>query len=175
MAATMEQKKERVAELIKNLENAKSVAFTKYDGISVANLTGLRRSLREEGSEIKVYKKTLVKIAVKEMGIENLPDESLDGQIAVAFSFDEPMSAPQVIKKMSKKMKNLQLTGGIFEGKVLNAAEINELASLPSKEVLLSKLLGTMSAPIQGFVSVGQGVIAGFVRTLDAVSQQKEA
>jgi len=150
------------------MEKAKSVVFADYKGISTANQTKLRRQLLAQNAEMQVAKKTLMRIAAEKLGVEKLASSALEGQILVAFSYEDAITGAKVIKDMSKKVKELKLTGGIFENRPLNASDVQELADLPSKEVLVAKLLGTLLAPIQGFAQVGNGVIGGFVRVLNA-------
>ena len=175
MALSKEKKQQHIDALVEKIKAASSVAFFTYGGTTVAQQTALRKALREQGAEMKVAKKTLVKIAVKEAGIEGeLSDEAMEGQVAVAFSNEEPTVGPQAVKKLSKDIEQISLKGGIFEGKTLSVAEVKELADLPSKEVLIGKLLGSMQAPLSGFVGVGNNIVSGFVRVLDGHRENLE-
>ncbi len=174
MAISKEQKEEMLKQLIEKMKEAKSIVFTVLKGVSVADQQKLRRALRERNAELKVTKKTLIRLAAKEIGVEEISDEALEGQIAVTFSYGEPTTGPQEINKIAKTSKNVVLKGGIFEGRALGLAEVKELADLPSREVLLAKLMGTFMAPLQGFVSCSSGVVAGFVRVLNAHKENLE-
>ena len=175
MPLSKEQKKEQLEKLAEKMKKAESVVFTSLSQISVADQTTLRNTLLDNGAELTVVKKSLIKLASKEIGVESLNDESINGQIAVALSYEEATSAPQMIKKLKKTISNLELKGGIFEGKELSVQEVKELANLPTKEVLYAKFLGTLNGPVQGFVSASSGVMSSFVRVLNGYKDQLEA
>lgn len=174
MPLNREQKEEQVSLLVEKMKEAKSIVFANYSDIPMTAQNNLRNTLREGKAELKVAKKTLIKVAAKELGIEEISDEILSGQIVAAFSYDEPTVGPQAIKKMSKDLKSLKLLGGIFDGKVLDLAQVTELADLPPKEVLYAKLLGSMMSPVSGFVGTSSNVISGFVRVLNAHKENLE-
>jgi large subunit ribosomal protein L10 len=167
MPLNRQQKEEQVKILVEKIKDSKSVTFANFSKISVKDQTLLRNNLRSLNAEMKVAKKNLLKLAVSSLGISNLTDDLLEGQTVIAFSYEDPVKAPQVLKKKAKTLKTLSLTGGIFENKILSQSEINELADLPSREVLLAKLMGSMTSSISNFASVSQGVVSGFVRVLD--------
>lgn len=175
MAITREKKQEQLQVLIEKMQKAKSVVFAKYSETTVANQNKVRNALRAQHAELKVAKKTLIRLAAKSLGIENIPDEALAGQIAVAFSYEDATAGAQILKKLSREIPEISLIGGLFEGKALGTAEIKELADLPSREVLLAKLLGSMLSPVSGFVGVGSGIISSFVRVLDGQRKKLEA
>lgn len=176
MATTKDRKSEQLQELVQKIQAASSVAFFTYGGTSVVQQNQIRAALRAKGAEMKVAKKTLIKIAVREAGIVgDISDDDLEGQIAVAFSSGEPTTGPQAIKTLAKKIEEIDLKGGVFEGKTLSLTEVKELADLPSKEVLISRLLGSMQSPLSGFVGVGNNVISGFVRVLNGHAEKLEA
>ena len=174
MAITREKKQQQLQVLIEKMQKAKSIVFAKYSETSVANQNKVRNALRAQHAELKVAKKTLIRLAAKSIGIENILDEALEGQIAVAFSYEDAIAGAQILKKLSKEIPEIALKGGIFEGKALGTADIIELASLPSKEVLIARLLGSMLSPVSGFVGVGSGIISGFVRVLDGRAKKLE-
>lgn len=177
-----EQKKAVVAALKEQLTSSKSVVLTGYRGLTVAMDTKLRRALREAGVEYRVVKNTLAAIAAKEAGLDDLIP-SLADTTAMAISKDDAVAPAKVIADFIKKNKLfdekkgidiLHIKAGIVDGAVINAAEVNALASLPSREVLLAKLLGSMKSPISGTVGVLSGVIRNAVYVLEAVRQKKE-
>lgn len=175
MALTKQQKNDQLDALVQKFKEAKSVIFTEYRGLSVKDISKLRNKLRTENVEYKVAKKTLMRLAAKENGIENLPDDVMAGPVGVAFSYEDQVIVARLLSEFAKEHKQVKLLGGIFEGKVINADTAQEIASIPSKEVLYAKLLGSMNSPISGFVGVSMNVVSGFVRTLNAVKEQKEA
>ncbi len=174
MALTKQQKSEILAQLVEKMQKASSIAFTKYTEVAIPDQETLRKMLREGEGELKVAKKTLIRLAAKEIWIEEIPSEALEGQIAVAFSYNEPVTWPKAIKEMAKKIKTLGLTGWIFEWKVLTQSQIQQLADIPSRDALIGQLLSVMNGPVQGFVSASSNVISGFVRVLNAHKENQE-
>ena len=172
------QKQAVVAELKEQMTSAKGVVITGYRGLTVAQDTQLRRELREAGVTYHVVKNTMMRIAAKEAGLDGLADH-LEGTTAMAFS-DDAVAPAKVICGVIKKNKLektdvLTIKVGIVEGKVIDEKEVKALASLPSREELIAKLLGSMNAPISNTVGVLQGVIRNAVYVFDAVRAQKES
>jgi large subunit ribosomal protein L10 len=166
-----------VAELKEQLTTAKGVVLTGYKGLTVAQDTELRRALREAGVTYHVVKNTMLRFAAEEAGIEGL-NEHLEGTTAFAFA-DDAVAPAKVICDFIKKNKLedtevLTVKVGMVEGKVIDANEVKALASLPSREELIAKALGSMNAPITNTVNVLQGVIRKAVYVLEAVRAQKE-
>jgi len=171
MAQTKLQKEEIVKDLAAKLKASKAVVFSDYKGLRVKDMTALRRELREAGVDIKVLKKTLIDLALKDAGIE-LDVKKLEGQIAIAISSGDEVAAAKIIAKAAKANENLKIVGGILGMKELSAAEVNALAKLPSKEELLAKLVGTLNAPVSGFVNVMAGNLRGLINVLKAVAEK---
>ena len=174
-----EKKQAIVAELKEQLASAKGVVLTGYKGLTVAQDTELRRELREAGVSYHVVKNTMLRLAAKEAGVEGL-DEHLEGTTAFAFSTEDAVAPAKVICGFIKKNKLedtevLTVKAGMVEGKVIGLDDIKALASLPSREELIAKLLGSMNAPISNTVNVLQGAIRNAVYVLDAVRAQKES
>lgn len=169
---TKVQKDVIVKDLVEKLKNSKAVVFSDYKGLNVKDMTTLRRDLRAEGVDLKVLKKTLMQIALKDAGIE-LDVKKLEGQIAIAVSSRDEVAAAKIIAKLAKVNENLKIAGGILGTKELSAEEVNALAKLPSKEELLAKLVGTLNAPVSGFVNVLAGNMRGLVTVLKAVADKK--
>lgn len=168
-----------VAQLKEQLESAKGVVLTSYKGLTVAQDTELRRELREAGVSYHVVKNTMLRIAAKEAGIEGI-EEHLEGTTAFAFSTEDAVAPAKVICGFIKKNKLedaevLTVKVGMVEGKVIGVDEVKDLATLPSREELIAKLLGSMNAPISNTVNVLQGVIRNAVYVLDAIRSQKES
>jgi len=169
---TKQQKEEVVKDLAKKIKDSKAVVFSDYKGLEVKDMTALRRELKASGVELKVLKKTLIKLALKDAGIE-VDVKKLEGQIAVAVSAGDEVAAAKIIAKTAKANENLKIVGGILGVKEMSAEEVNALAKLPSKEELLAKLVGTLNAPVSGFVNVLAGNLRGLVQVLKAVSEVK--
>jgi large subunit ribosomal protein L10 len=171
-------KKAVVAELKEQLESSKAVVLTTYKGLTVEQDTELRSELRKAGVTYHVVKNTMLRIAAKEAGIEGL-DEQLNGTTAMAYSTEDAVAPAKGISEFIKKNKLdeaevLQIKAGMLDGKVIALEKVKELASLPSREELLAKLLGSMNAPIANTANVLQGVIRKAVYALNAVREQKE-
>ena len=147
-AKVLESKKQVVAELTELLKGATTGVFVDYSGINVADDTKLRKELREAGVKYMVVKNTLTRFAAKEAGIEGL-DDILNGTTALALSEDH-VTAAKIIGEFAEKNENFKIKGGIMEGKAISADTVKELASLPSKEVLIARLLGSLNGPITG-------------------------
>lgn len=146
-------KEAKVAEIKEKLEKATSVVLSQYQGLTVEEDTVLRKNLREAGVEYKVYKNTLVTLAAKELGLEGIV-EYLEGPVAIAFGYEDVTVAARVLNDFAKDHKKLELKAGIVEGEVYDTAKIKQLATIPSKEVLIAKLLGSIKSPISSFARV---------------------
>jgi len=168
------QKAETIQLIKEKLEKAQAVVLTDYRGLNVAQVTELRKKLRDAGVEYKVLKNTLTKIAAKEVGIDEAIDNYLEGPIALAFTYDDPVAVAKILADYAKDHDKLEIKAGILENKIIDAAGVNALAKLPAREVLIAQALAGMQAPISGLVNVLQGSIRNLVYALDAVRAQKE-
>ena len=169
---TKQQKEVFVEAVYEKMQSCKSAILADYRGLTVAAVTELRNKLRESNSDLKVAKNTLIKIAVDKIGIEGL-DPYLEGPTAIAFGYDDPVAPAKILSEFARTNKDLEIKGGVLEGRVITAEGVKSLASLPSREVLLAKVLGGMQAPLYGFANVLQGNIRNFVYVLEAVRKQK--
>lgn len=150
-------KEAMVNEVAESIKASQSTTIVEYRGLTVAELTELRKSLRAEGAELKVYKNNLVLRASKELGYAEL-ESSLEGPNAVVFSKESATAAPKILAKYAKKNKNLVIKSGIAEGRVLTQEQVKELAKLPSKEGMLSMLLGCLQSPVIKFACAVKAV-----------------
>lgn len=170
---TRQQKEQLVKDLADKLKNSKATVFSDFKGLSVKDLTNLRKELREKGVDFQVLKKTLITIALRDAGIK-MDARELSGQIAVAVSAGDEVEAAKIIAKAAKANENLKIVGGLLGQNVLSDKEVVALSKLPSKEELLAKLVGTINAPVSGFVNVLAGNLRGLVQVLKAVSEAKQ-
>ena len=168
----LEQKKVIVVELAEKFKEAKAYVLADYRGITVEQDTALRNALRKAGVEYKVIKNTLAKLALKEIGVEGL-DEHLFGPTAFAMSTTDVIAPAKVMSEFAKKYEKLEIKAGVVEGKTIDAKGVAALAELPSKEVLIARVLGSLNAPITGFVNVLNGNLRGLVCALSAIHDQK--
>ena len=176
--AVTEKKKAIVAELKDKLTGCKGAVLVSYKGLTVAQDTELRVELRKAGVNYHVVKNTMTRIAATEAGMEELVAH-LEGTTALAVSAEDAVAPAKVISEFIKK-NNLAEQGiltvkaGIVEGKVVGAEEVKAIASLPSREVLIGKLLGSFQAPVSNKVGVMGAMVRSIVTVLDAIRKQKE-
>lgn len=174
MAVIRPEKAAKVAEIKELLTNSKCSILVDFCGLTVAQDTVLRSKMREAGVNYMVAKNTLIRIAAQEAGIEGL-EPVLEHNTAIAVAPEDPVAVAKIICEFAKENKALKVKVGVLDGKVISAEEIKALAELPPKEVLIAKMLGSMNAPISGFVNVLQGTIRNVVYALEAVRKQKES
>lgn len=158
----VKQKEEEVRQLAERIKNAGSVLLVDYRGITVSDVTELRKQVRKTGGEYCVIKNNITRRALKECGIDSLED-ALVGPTAVIITKEEYLSALKVIYKYSKDKDFYKIKGGVLEGKAISAEELTVLASLPSREELIAKLAGCLLANVSKLAA-----------TLDAVRVKKE-
>jgi len=145
-----EEKVQAVNEIATKLRESQTTVVADYRGLTVAQVTELRRQLREAGIEFKVYKNTLTRLATAKENLTEL-DQFLTGPNAIAFSNNDVIAPAKIIAEYAKKNDKLEIKGGVIEGKVVGAEEIKALAALPSREGLLSMLLSVLQAPMRNF------------------------
>ncbi|MDK2821751.1 MAG: large subunit ribosomal protein [Clostridia bacterium] len=168
-----EAKAQIVAELKNKLDKSIVSILTDYRGLDVAEMTKLRRKLREAGVEFKVVKNTLTKRAAHELGFEEL-DSYLEGPTAIAFSETDPVAPAKILNEVTRDNKTFKIKAGILEGNFIDTDKIKALADLPSREELLAKLAGGFQAPISGLVNVLAGNLRNLVYVLEAIRKKKE-
>jgi large subunit ribosomal protein L10 len=167
--------KEQLVEKIKDrFAESQAILFADYRGLSVKELEQLRTKLREAGAELTIYKNSLTEIAMRELALPSMA-EYLAGPTAFIFSADDPVAPAKALTAFAKEHGALELKAGLVENQVVDAAGVKAIATLPSREELLAKLLGTMSNPIVGFARVLNGPVEAFARTVAAVADQKAA
>lgn len=168
-----ENKQQQVAQMHDKLKQAKAVFLADFRGMTVEKATTLRNELRAASVEYKVFKNTLLDLAAKETDVDCLAPY-LAGPTAVAISYDDPVGAAKVLAKFAKDPQGaFVLKAGVLSGKLLDVAQIQALADLPSREVLIAKMLGSMQAPATNFVGVLAALPGSLVRVLDAIRAQK--
>ncbi|MCL5781321.1 MAG: 50S ribosomal protein L10 [Firmicutes bacterium] len=174
MPTTKAQKAVMLEEIKEKMSSAQVTILADFRGISVAKITDLRSRLRKAGSEMKVAKNTIAGIAAKEIGVEGL-DQYLEGPTVFTFGVEDPVAPAKILSDFAREVKQgVDIKAGILEGKVIDASGVKALADLPSREVLLAKVLGGMQAPMYGFASVLAANLRNLVYVLDQVRQQKE-
>lgn len=172
MSLNLEQKKEVVAEVSARIAKAQTIVLAEYRGLPVGNVTQLRAKARAAGVYLRVLKNSLARRAVQGTPFEKLSDQMV-GPLAYGIS-EDPVAAAKVLHAYAKENDKLVIKGGAMPNHVMSAKEIGNLATLPGREELLARLMGTMQAPIAKFVQTLNQVPGKFVRTLAAVRDQKE-
>jgi len=167
-----QQKIDSVAELKEQLQGHQLAVLTKYIGINADQVSRLRKQLRDKQVEYKVFKNTLAKRALDELELSGAV-KFMDGPTAWAFSND-PVSPSKILKDFSKEVPQVEMLGGILDGVIITKAQLEALASLPPREVLLAQIIGTIQAPIRNAVSTINAIPTGLVNVLDQIRKQKE-
>ena len=152
MREALQIKSQVVAEIVEKLQKSSSTIVVDYKGLTVEEVTELRKKMREAGVEYKVYKNTLVTLAARELGLEDLV-QHLEGPVSIAFGYDDATAAARVLFNFSKDHKKLELKAGV-----------EKLATIPSREVLIAKILGSFKAPLSNLAYL-----------LNAIKEKKES
>ena len=171
MSTALEAKKQLVEELKTKIEGSASVIIVDYKGLTVAEDTELRKALREANVDYRVLKNRLMQKAFNELGYSDF-DEALNGPTAVAFAGSDPVAPAKILLESVDKYKKMAIKCGMIEGSYITEDGVKELATLPPKEVLVAKLLGTLEAPISGLARVLNETIAGLARVLNAIAEK---
>ena len=151
MSKNIEMKKTVVADIKAKMQAAHSIVLLDYRGLTVAEVTELRNECRKAGVEYAVLKNTMVSLAAKELGINGL-DDYLKGPTAVAFGYEDMIAPAKILSEFAKKSKKLTIKCGVCDGAYLDEAGVQALANLPSKEVLIAKIMGSMMSSVSKFV-----------------------
>ena len=169
-----EAKNEAIRTLSDKFSRASSAVMADYQGISAAGLTEVRGFMRERSIEFMVVKNTLARLAAKNTQLEVL-DGNFRGPVSLVVSYDDPIGPAKAIADFSKTQpdKELEVLCGVIDGKKISSAEVQALAKLPPKEVLIAQMLSAMQGPTTNFVGVFQGLLRKFVGTLEAIKNKK--
>ena len=157
MSSAIKKKKVVVEEITSKLKESKSTIIVDYRGLNVAEVTELRKQLREANVEFKVYKNTMTRRAVEQAELDGLND-FLTGPNAIAFSTEDVVAPAKVLNEFAKKHEALEIKAGVIEGKVSTVEEVKALAELPSREGLLSMLLSVLQAPVRNLALATKAV-----------------
>lgn len=172
---TKAKKTQTIEDLKAALLNSKMTVVHDYQGTTVSEITALRREVQKAGGDFTVAKNTLVRLAVEGQSFAKNLDEFLVGPTAVVYTDGDPVPVAKALTEFIKKAKKTTIKGGILEGKRVSDEDIKNIASLPSREVLISKLLGSMNSPAQNVVYALSGVSRNLVYALEAIRKQKES
>ncbi|MCX6785007.1 MAG: 50S ribosomal protein L10 [Candidatus Komeilibacteria bacterium] len=153
-------------------KKAKVVVLANFAGLTVKEAQELRRTLRTEQVEMQVIKKSLFQRLVKSQDWPEVPTDNLPGNLGVVFGYEDQVAPARLLHAFRKTHEAINIGGGILEGAYLSADQIKNLATLPTKEQLLGQLVGTINAPISGFVQVLSGNLRGLIQVLSAASSK---
>jgi len=163
---------EAVAELHEKFARAVSAVLADFRGLTVQEITDLRQQLREASLELAVVKNTLARLAVQETAFERL-SPYLKGPTSITFSYRDSVAPAKVLSAYVKKQPKLAVRAGLFEGEIVPAEKIAEIADLPPRDVLLAQALAAMQGPLAGLVGTLQGVLRTFIGTLQGIHDKK--
>ena len=162
-----------VDEIKEKIEKSQSIVLVNNHGLTVEEVTKLRKELREHGVDYKVYKNTMLKRAFVATGNEAAND-LLVGPTVVAFGIEDAVQPAKILNDFAEDNERLEIKGGLLDGRIVSVDEVKELAKLPSREVLIAQLLGGLNAPIQGLATVLSGNIRGLAVALNQIREKKE-
>ena len=173
MAKTKAQKQASVKSLSDKLSQAKSMVFAYFRGLSVKEVEELRKQCRAERIDYVVAKKTLMELALKDSDIKGVDVKSFDKPVATVFGYDDEVAPARIIQQFAKEHEALEVAGGVLENNYVDAAKVIELSMLPSKDELLARVVGSINAPVSGFVNVLAGNLRSLVYILSAIKESK--
>ena len=173
MALTKEQKQKQIKALKEKVSKQKSVIFVDFSKVPSKDMFGLRRALKEAGCNLKIAKKTLVRIAFGQSNISfwNKMKASIPGQLALVFGIEDEIAPARISNKFAKDHESFKILGGIFENRFIEKDKVLALANLPSREELLQKAVGSIASPMSGFMNVLQGNIKSLITILTKVKK----
>ena len=172
MSANFEAKKVVVQEITDKIKASKSVVLVDYNKLTVAEVSALRNMCKQAGCEYKVYKNTLVRKALNDLGYKDF-DGDLNGPTAVTFGADETSAAKLMVQAAKDYENKVVIKSAFVDNAYVDKAGVKALASMPSREELVAKMLGSMQAPLSNFAGVLNNLVAGIVRVLNGIAQQK--
>jgi large subunit ribosomal protein L10 len=167
------KKEAAIAELQRKLAGATNLFLTDYTGLTVEQITRLRGELRKDGNSYAVVKNSLFSIAAADLAKQL--EQFLTGPTGVVFAGEDPVAPAKALKHFSDDVKAIGIKAAYIEGRIVDAKEVMVLASLPSKQELIAKLVGSLASPLRGLVTVLSGNQSGLVRVLNAIREQKAA
>jgi large subunit ribosomal protein L10 len=162
-----------VEEIVENLNKSTTAVLTDYRGLTAAEMTELRKGLRDAGINFKIFKNTLATIAAKQAGMDDL-EGMLVGPTAIAFGFDDPIAVAKILDDFAKKHDALEIKGGIIEHTVIDHDKVVALAKLPGREQLIAQFVGLLNQPIVRLVRALNKPVQDLAMTLNAVAQNKK-
>ncbi len=175
MAITRQAKEQTLTELQDKLQRTKGLIFTHYQGLTVKDVTELRKTLRAGDVELVVAKKTLLRKALTASGYDAAVVDQLEGSVAMAFGYSDEVTPAKLLQAFAKDHPAVELMGGMIGSQVMNAKEAVALAKLPGRDELRAKLVWVLGSPMSGLVNVTAGTIRGLIQVLNAINEKRPA
>lgn len=169
-----ELKKSTVKDIKEKFDKSTVVILTDYKGLNMTQMSALRKKLRPIDAEFRVFKNTLISRAIKDKSYDGM-DPLLAGSTAVVFGYKDQVAPTKILTAFIKENEKLSVKGGLLDGKMIDVATVSALAKLPSREVLLGRVVGAMKAPITNFVLDCKGIINKFVYALSAIKDKRSS
>ncbi len=166
------EKEKTVDDLKEKLASTRSLILTDFRGLNVEDLSRLRRDLKKGGAEYRITKNTLIRMAARESGYEAIVDY-LKGPTGLVFSYQDPISPAKVLHEFLQKSDKPKIKTIWLEGKLFGGNQLKRLATLPSKEVVLTQIVGSLNAPMANFVGTLQGMLRNLVGVIDAIKETR--
>jgi large subunit ribosomal protein L10 len=171
---TKEKKKAVLLDLTDRFAKSKSMVFIGFQGLTVKDNMKLRRIFRDEGIEYTVAKKTLIKKGLESVKVEGTENFSPEGPVAVAVGYEDEIAPARIAKEFGKTNDKVQILGGVMNFEIVGAEAMKQIASLPGKDQLRARLIGTINAPVSGFVNVLAGNVRNLLNVLNAIADEKK-
>jgi len=173
MAKTRTQKEFEVRSVVEGLKGATAVVFADMANLKVEHSTKFRRAAEKDQVKIRSVKRTLLRQALKEAGLDAVPADQLAGSVSVLFGAGDQVAPAKAAAAFRKEQESVKILGGVMDGTWMSADQVKALATLPSKQELLAKIVGSLNAPVSGFVNVLAGNLRGLVNALNAIKASK--
>ena len=173
MAKTRKEKEQIISEMQDKFSRMKSAAFIQISGYTMADANEIRSKAKEMGAEAFVAKKRLMKLAADGAKLEGVDPESFEGSILTIVGFEDEVAPAKITAEFLKDRESLSVVGGVLENKGIDSNMVMSLSKLPGKQELLAKVVGSINAPVSGFVNVLAGNVRGLVNVISAIKEQK--
>jgi large subunit ribosomal protein L10 len=175
MAITRQAKQETLVQLRDKLQRTKGLIFTHYQGLTVKEVTELRRELRKSDVELVVAKKTLLRKAMAEAGFDAAVVDTLEGSVAMAFGYSDEVAPAKILQTFAKLHPSVVLMGGMIGGQLMDAKQAVALSKLPGRDELRAKLVWVIGSPLSGLVNVTAGTLRNLIQVLTALKDKAPA
>ncbi len=172
---TKEQKQQQLADLTELLRDAKGIYFADYSGMSVVAVDAMRAALKKKGFAYRVGKNTLIRRALADVGgYESIPSDKFEGMTGLVVSYDDPITPAKILRDISEKTQKPKVKVAIIEREVFDGSQLKQVAELPTREEIISSILGALDAPVSGIVGSINAVMRDLAGVIEAVAKKRE-